>query len=365
MKRIVTTMALVPVCLAVAAQPLITEIELPEMYVQSIVSPSPGSYNYPAATGEQLVMDFVAVPMTGIVDAIMDDVESQLAASGADSFLELVSVTVSSTSGRLVFDLDANVTGTTRTVHVSARGDEVSYYQSAAVFSVTPASATRLPGEQLDIVLSLSMPGELYALKKNGSTVATRTGAGGSISFPVTVSYTDGRTSDTYTVEGQNVTDGVCTVHYNEAVTGRYARADRGEYMVDYRGGSVTVRCRLAASDMYYDISDIVSTLGDGRSAFWEAGSVTETGHDGDCRWIDVRFDFIENTASSPKTWRSVFIFDGEGNEVVFEQEARSYLLDRTNWTSTRKFTSEGGRTWAADITYYDGLGRPEQTVSR
>ena len=192
MKRIVTTMALVPVCLAVAAQSLITEIELPEMYVQSIVSPSPGSYNYPAATGEQLVMDFVAVPMTGIVDAIMDDVESQLAASGADSFLELVSVTVSSTSGRIVFDLDANVTGTTRTVHVSARGDEVSYYQSAAVFSVTPASATRLPGEQLDIVLSLSMPGELYALKKNGSTVATRTGAGGSISFPVTVSYTAG-----------------------------------------------------------------------------------------------------------------------------------------------------------------------------
>ena len=192
MKRIVTTMALVPVCLAVAAQSLITEIELPEMYVQSIVSPSPGSYNYPAATGEQLVMDFVAVPMTGIVDAIMDDVESQLAASGADSFLELVSVTVSSTSGRIVFDLDANVTGTTRTVHVSARGDEVSYYQSAAVFSVTPASATRLPGEQLDIVLSLSMPGEPYVLKKNGSTVATRTGAGGSISFPVTVSYTAG-----------------------------------------------------------------------------------------------------------------------------------------------------------------------------
>ena len=334
-------MALVPVCLAVAAQSLITEIELPEMYVQSIVSPSPGSYNYPAATGEQLVMDFVAVPMTGIVDAIMDDVESQLSASGADSFLELVSVTVSSTSGRLVFDLDANVTGTTRAVHVSARGDEVSYYQSAAVFSVTPASATRLPGEQLDIVLSLSMPGEPYVLKKNGSTVATRTGAGGSISFPVTVSYTDGRTSDTYTVEGQNVTEGVCTVHYNEAVTGRYARADKGEYMVDYRGGSVTVRCRLAASDMYYDISDIVSTLGDGRSTFWEAGSVTETGHDGNCRWIDVRFDFSENTASSPKTWHSVFIFDGEGNEVVFEQEARSYLLDRTNWTSTRKFTSE------------------------
>ena len=365
MKRIVTTMALVPVCLAVAAQSLITEIELPEMYVQSIVSPSPGSYNYPAATGEQLVMDFVAVPMTGIVDAIMDDVESQLADSGADSFLELVSVTVSSTSGRIVFDLDANVTGTTRAVHVSARGDEVSYYQSAAVFSVTPASATRLPGEQLDIVLSLSMPGELYVLKKNGSTVATRTGAGGSISFPVTVSYTDGRISDTYTVEGQNVTGGVCTVHYNEAVTGRYARADKGEYMVDYRGGSVTVRCRLAASDMYYDISDIVSTLGDGRSTFWEAGSVTEAGHDGDCRWIDVRFDFSENTASSPKTWRSVFIFDGEGNEVVFEQEARSYLLDRTNWTSTRKFTTEGGRTWAADITYYDGLGRPEQTVSK
>ena len=206
MKRIVTTMALVPVCLAVAAQSLITEIELPEMYVQSIVSPSPGSYNYPAATGEQLVMDFVAVPMTGIVDAIMDDVESQLADSGADSFLELVSVTVSSTSGRIVFDLDANVTGTTRAVHVSARGDEVSYYQSAAVFSVTPASATRLPGEQLDIVLSLSMPGELYVLKKNGSTVATRTGAGGSISFPVTVSYTDGRISDTYTVEGREST---------------------------------------------------------------------------------------------------------------------------------------------------------------
>ena len=81
--------------------------------------------------------------------------------------------------------------------------------------------------------------------------------------------------------------------------------------------------------------------------------------------YTEVRFDFSENTSSSSRSYPSVFIFDSSGSQVQFVQEGRSPQLDGISWISGRRFTSEEGRTWMTDIAYYDGLGRPEQTVEK
>ena len=81
--------------------------------------------------------------------------------------------------------------------------------------------------------------------------------------------------------------------------------------------------------------------------------------------WCEVRFDFSENTSATSRTYPSVFIFDPSGNQVQFVQEENSSQLGQTSWISSRRLTSEQGRTWMTDITYYDGLGWPGQRVSK
>ena len=366
MKKTYIISAFILACLNMHAQGQYN-IELPGTYVEGITSPSPGSYIYPSPAGEELTIGFKVHSTINIETELSKDIESKIASCGASGFLDLsdLSVSVQSRTGTLKFRLGPNTSGTVRGIYFKAGSQQVCYMQYSASFEVSPKSTTLFPGESLDIRLSLSSQGGQYTLKKNGATVMTKTGTGGSLTFPVTVSYGAGRTYDTYTVSGEGVSNGTCRVNYYEAITGKYARADRSTYKVDRHGGSVTVKCTLSENEQFNDISEIVSAIARGVTSWWPSGSVTMSDYEYSEGWCDVRFDFSENTSSSSRSYPSVFIFDSSGSQVQFVQEGRSPQLDGISWISGRRFTSEEGRTWMTDIAYYDGLGRPEQTVEK
>nr|CRY95807.1 hypothetical protein [uncultured prokaryote] len=89
------------------------------------------------------------------------------------------------------------------------------------------------------------------------------------------------------------------------------------------------------------------------------------TDYDSEEGWCDIRYSFSENTSAYARILKSVVIFDNAGNEVQFEQEGKSRELTSSNWISTNKFTSEGGRTWITDVSCYDGLGRQFQEIRK
>ena len=97
----------------------------------------------------------------------------------------------------------------------------------------------------------------------------------------------------------------------------------------------------------------------------WPAGEVpVSCRHENGAEDMTITFSFPLNNSGVEKIYDTGFYICNEGETLKFRQPSLSTSFSGNNYIGKRTYTSSGGTTFFDDVSYYDGFGYLDQTVS-
>lgn len=224
------------------------------------------------------------------------------------------------------------------------------------------------PADARELVLTGGIEGDTYRLYKDGTDTGRTAShvSGSGLSFGTV--YEPG----IYTVRSAmfgNLPNSLSLQYFNLFIPGNeYLEGLIGdeEVLVSCEGGLVEMDLESEAfcgEEYYTPMFEKMNTLG--IPGKWPAGEVPisfERYEDGE--EMVIRFNFPCNDSGVDKVYDTGFCFREDGGTLKFRQHPIDTTFSGDNFIGKRTYSSVNAGSYYDDVSYYDGLGYLEQTVS-
>ena len=241
---------------------------------------------------------------------------------------------------------------------------------SEMVLSISPSGPLfPNPADERELLLTGGVQGDSYSLFKNGTnTGKTATQKNGNIYSFGTV-YEPGNYSVYSSLFG--MLPGRLSLSYfnlfnsgNEYLEGLIEEDE--EIVVSPEGGVVELYFESEAfyqGSYYTPLFEKMNSLG--IPGKWPAGEVPASfDRDDEGEGMTFFFTFPANDSGAEKVYDTCFCFGEDGSTLIFRQPSLVTSFSGENYIGKRTYSSVNAGSFYDDVSYYDGLGYLEQTVS-